>query len=108
MADNASKDIHSPNDDARRVQSERGYAPWSEEEPKSEGSGDLKAQIQRKLEKASELSTEEIEVQVMGGRVTLVGTVKTREEKYLAQELVSQVAGVEDTENQLTVKESAA
>lgn len=43
------------------------------------------------------------EVRVQGGEVTLTGTVQSRDEKRLAEELAERVSGVTDVQNQLRI-----
>jgi len=50
------------------------------------------------------LDCSEVEVTVANGEVTLTGTVRTRQEKFLAEEIADDVSGVHDVHNQLRVK----
>lgn len=52
----------------------------------------------------SELDSRDIEVKVENCEVTLTGTVSDRRAKWLAEELIDQVRGVDDVHNQLRVK----
>jgi hypothetical protein len=46
----------------------------------------------------------ESEVQVKGGDVTLTGSVNSREEKRLAEDLIENISGVKEVNNQLRVQ----
>jgi osmotically-inducible protein OsmY len=50
-----------------------------------------------------ELDATDIEVQVEGGAVTLMGTVDSSDARLLAEELVESVTGVREVHNQLKV-----
>lgn len=50
------------------------------------------------------LDVSEVEVTVSNGEVTLTGTVRTRQEKFLAEEIADDISGVNDVHNQLRVK----
>jgi len=54
------------------------------------------------------LDCTDVEVSVSGGEVTLTGTVRTRQEKFLAEEIADDVSGVNDVHNQLRVKRDQA
>jgi len=54
------------------------------------------------------LDCSEVEVTVSNGEVTLTGTVRTRQEKFLAEEIADDVSGVNDVHNQLRVKREQA
>lgn len=55
-----------------------------------------------------ELDASDIEIRVAGGEVTLLGTVRDRYDKRLAEDLAEQVSGVQDINNQLRVTPGAA
>jgi osmotically-inducible protein OsmY len=50
------------------------------------------------------IDASDIEVNLKGGEVTLSGSVRTREEKRLAEDLVERVTGVRDVNNHLRVR----
>jgi osmotically-inducible protein OsmY len=50
------------------------------------------------------LDCSEVEVSVSNGEVTLTGSVLSRQEKFLAEEIADDVTGVSDVHNQLRVK----
>jgi hypothetical protein len=54
------------------------------------------------------LDPSEIEVTVSSGEVTLSGTVQSRREKYLAEEIADDVSGVNEVNNQLRVRREEA
>jgi osmotically-inducible protein OsmY len=55
----------------------------------------------------AEVDATEVEVKVIEGEVTLVGTVTSREQKRRAGFIADRIAGVRDVHNQLRIEESA-
>ena len=98
-----------------------GEQTWGEEQYRRErqaeqrGSGDrrvsqrrrpdetLSRELQEILTADPELDATDIEVQVEGGAVTLMGTVDSSDARLLAEELVESVTGVREVHNQLKV-----
>jgi osmotically-inducible protein OsmY len=64
----------------------------------------LAREIQEILTQDPELETSEIEVQVEGGAVTLLGIVDSSDAKLMAEELADSVAGVREVHNRLKVE----
>jgi osmotically-inducible protein OsmY len=64
----------------------------------------LAREIQEILTEDPELEASEIEVQVEGGAVTLMGTADSSDAKLLAEELAESVAGVREVHNRLRVE----
>jgi osmotically-inducible protein OsmY len=63
----------------------------------------LTRELQEILTQDPELDASEIDVEVVGGAVTLRGTVDSGDAKLLAEELVESVTGVREVHNQLRV-----
>ncbi|HKU60057.1 MAG TPA: BON domain-containing protein [Gemmatimonadales bacterium] len=63
----------------------------------------LAADIHEILTQDPELDTTEIEVEVAGGAVTLMGTVDSGDARMLAEELVESLTGVREVHNRLRV-----
>jgi len=63
----------------------------------------LKDDIQEALIRNSHIDASELEVQVKDGEVTLTGTVHSREEKRMAEEVAEVVIGVQEVQNNLRV-----
>jgi osmotically-inducible protein OsmY len=63
----------------------------------------LARELHEILTKDPELDATEIEVGVVGGAVTLTGTVDSSDAKLLAEELVESVSGVREVHNNLKV-----
>jgi osmotically-inducible protein OsmY len=64
----------------------------------------LAREINEILTEDPELEAGEIEVQVEGGAVTLIGTVDSSDAKFLAEELAESVLGVREVHNRLRVE----
>lgn len=64
----------------------------------------IREDVNDRLMQSSDLDPSEIEVNVNGGEVTLVGTVSSRHEKFLAEQLAESVSGVKDIANQLRLQ----
>jgi len=63
----------------------------------------LAQELQEILTKDPELDSNEIEVEVEGGAVTLRGVVDSSDARLLAEELVESVTGVREVHNNLKV-----
>jgi osmotically-inducible protein OsmY len=61
-----------------------------------------------RLTDAPDLDASDIEVRVNNGEVTLGGTVRTRGDKRLSEDLIERVAGVREVHNNLRVGQAAA
>jgi len=66
----------------------------------------VKEEISDLLTSHHEVDPSEVEIKVSNCEVTLTGTVNSREEKRLIEDLVSQIQGVNDVTNQLHVQPS--
>jgi hypothetical protein len=67
----------------------------------------IREEVNDMLLGAYELDSENIEVSVKDGEVTLTGTVSDRNDKWEAEQLASAVLGVDEVINQLRVKRSS-
>jgi osmotically-inducible protein OsmY len=102
-----------------------GEATWGEEQFRAErreeqggmpGAGQRRPRGQRRPDESlaqdlkeiltndPELDATEVEVEVVGGAVTLRGVVYSSDAKLLAEELVESVAGVREVHNQLRIE----
>ena len=66
----------------------------------------IKEDVSDRLAEDGFLDASEIEVKVKDGIVMLTGTVESREEKRLAEEIAEDCSGVKDVQNQLRVMDS--
>jgi osmotically-inducible protein OsmY len=64
----------------------------------------IREDVNDRLAEQHEVDPSEIEVAVSNGDVTLTGTVNSRHEKFLAEEIADDVSGVNDVQNQLRVR----
>jgi osmotically-inducible protein OsmY len=64
----------------------------------------IREDVSDRLAQQDQVDPSDIEVQVQNGEVTLTGTVQSRHEKFLAEELADDVSGVSDVHNQLRVR----
>jgi hypothetical protein len=64
----------------------------------------IREDVSDRLAQQDQVDPSDIEVQVQNGEVTLTGTVQSRHEKFLAEELADDVSGVTDVHNQLRLK----
>jgi osmotically-inducible protein OsmY len=64
----------------------------------------LAREIHEILTEDPELEASEIEVQVEGGAVTLIGIVDSSDAKLMAEELAESVTGVREVHNRLRVE----
>jgi len=63
----------------------------------------IREDVNDRLSMQDDLDPSEIEVAVSNGEVTLTGSVMSRHEKFLAEEIADDVSGVTDVHNQLRV-----
>ncbi|MET0339954.1 MAG: BON domain-containing protein [Polyangiales bacterium] len=64
----------------------------------------IREDVSDRLGTSDRLDPSEIEVTVSSGEVTLTGSVQSRGEKYLAEEIADDVSGVNEVNNQLRVR----
>lgn len=64
----------------------------------------IREDVSDRLALQDHIDPSEIEVNVSNGEVTLTGTVQSRHEKFLVEEIADDVAGVNDVHNQLRVQ----
>jgi hypothetical protein len=64
----------------------------------------IREDVSDRLAHQDELDPSDIEVMVSNGEVTLSGTVQSRHEKFIAEEIADSVSGVSDVHNQLRVR----
>jgi osmotically-inducible protein OsmY len=62
-------------------------------------------EIARRLTWSGQLNAAGINVNVKDGEVTLSGTVNSRKDKRLAEDIVDSVGGVVDVHNELMIKQ---
>jgi len=67
----------------------------------------IKDDINDRLTEHSYHDASNIDVQVLGGEATLTGTVESRYEKRLAEDLAEDVSGVKNVENRIRVRETS-
>ena len=89
----------------------RATSEWDQANYAGRGPRGYKRSDQRILEEVCDRLTDDpridasdIEVNVKSGEVTLAGSVRTREEKRYAEELVERLSGVREVNNHLKVK----
>ncbi|HEX5656953.1 MAG TPA: BON domain-containing protein [Polyangiales bacterium] len=68
----------------------------------------VREDVNDRLALQDELDPSDIEVRVENGEVTLTGTVRSRHEKFRAEEIADDVSGVSDVHNQLRVGSAQA
>ena len=68
----------------------------------------IKDEVCETLYSSYEVDASDIEVQVKEGTVTLIGTVNTRAMKRLAEDLIDDVSGVLDVQNQLSINRNVS
>ncbi|MDF3064866.1 MAG: hypothetical protein K0R38_467 [Polyangiaceae bacterium] len=66
----------------------------------------IREDVCERLSQDDEVDASEISVRVEGGEVTLEGSVETRRQKHRAEELASEVLGVDDVHNSVRVRKS--
>jgi osmotically-inducible protein OsmY len=66
----------------------------------------IREEICDRLTDDPRIDASDIEVNVKGGELTLNGSVRTREEKRFAEDLVERISGVRDVNNHLRVRPS--
>lgn len=64
----------------------------------------IREDVSDRLALQDDVDPSDIEVSVSGGEVTLTGTVMSRREKFVAEEIADDVSGVSDVHNQLRVR----
>lgn len=64
----------------------------------------IREDVSDRLAHQNHLDPSEIEVAVANGEVTLTGTVDSRNEKFLAEEIADDVSGVNDVHNQIRLR----
>lgn len=68
----------------------------------------IREDVNDRLSQQDDFDPSDIEVAVANGDVTLTGTVQSRHEKFLAEEIADDVSGVNDVHNQLRVRREQA
>jgi len=68
----------------------------------------VREDVNDRLAQQDDFDPSDIEVTVSNSEVTLTGTVQSRHEKFLAEEIADDVSGVNDVHNQLRVRRDAA
>jgi len=68
----------------------------------------IREDVSDRLAQQYDVDPTDIEVLVSSGEVTLTGTVQTRREKFLAEEIADDVGGVSEVHNQLRVRREGA
>ena len=78
--------------------------------PKSYRRSDVRVSedVSERLMRDPRIDASDIEVRVENGTVTLSGTVEDRDTKWLAEDVVEDVSGVREVENQLKVRRRSA
>jgi hypothetical protein len=64
----------------------------------------IREDVNDRLSQQDDLDPTEIEVMVSNSEVTLTGSVQSRQEKFLAEEIADDVSGVTEVHNQLRVR----
>lgn len=64
----------------------------------------IREDVNDRLAQQYDIDPSDVEVQVSSGEVTLVGTVQSRREKFIAEEIADDVSGVSEVHNQLRVR----
>jgi len=64
----------------------------------------IREDVNDRLAQQFDFDPSDVEVQVSGGEVTLTGTVQSRHEKFIAEEIADDVSGVSEVHNQLRVR----
>ena len=64
----------------------------------------IREDVNDRLAQQFDFDPSDVEVAVSGGEVTLTGTVRSRHEKFIAEEIADEVSGVNEVQNQLRVK----
>jgi hypothetical protein len=80
--------------------------PHSGRGPQGYRRGDdrIEEDVCERLTQAGQLDASNIEVRVENGEVTLSGTVESRRDKRLAEDVIESVSGVQDVHNQIRVQ----
>jgi osmotically-inducible protein OsmY len=64
----------------------------------------IREDVNDRLAQQFDFDPSDVEVQVSAGEVTLTGTVQSRHEKFIAEEIADDVGGVNEVHNQLRVR----
>jgi osmotically-inducible protein OsmY len=64
----------------------------------------IREDVNDRLAQQFDFDPSDVEVQVSAGEVTLTGSVQSRHEKFLAEEIADDVGGVNEVHNQLRVR----
>lgn len=105
--------FESPLIKGREISRSRARAPETHTRPDYRGRGPrgyrrtdetIREDVSEALYRSSEVDASEIEVFVSTGKVTLKGTVRTREQKKMAESTIENLAGVEDVYNELRLQ----
>ena len=67
----------------------------------------IQAEVAELLRLSAEIDSNDIEITVRDGQVTLLGTIPEKEMKYLAEENIKHVAGLKNIQNFLTPENEA-
>jgi len=68
----------------------------------------IREDVCERMCECGELDASEIEVRVSNAEVTLLGAVRDRQDKRLAEDLTDQVSGVREVHNQIRVTQPGA
>ena len=68
----------------------------------------IQEDVSEELTRSGDLDASDIEVRVENGEVTLTGTVESRQDKRLAEDIADRCSGVQEVHNQLRVKHRVA
>lgn len=64
----------------------------------------IRQDVSHRLMTHPDITASEVEIQVSGGIVTLIGTVEDRHEKRLAEYIAEDAVGVDDVDNRLKIR----
>jgi hypothetical protein len=64
----------------------------------------IREDVNDRLAQQYDFDPSDVEVQVANGEVTLTGTVRSRHEKFIAEEIADDVSGVNEVHNQIRVR----
>jgi osmotically-inducible protein OsmY len=87
------------------TRSGRNFGPHTGRGPKNYTRSDerIREEVSDRLEQDGDIDASEIEVKAQNGLVTLSGSVETRQEKHMAEQLAEDCAGVKDVQNLIKV-----
>jgi osmotically-inducible protein OsmY len=91
---------------SERFRAERSAGPYAGRGPKGYRRSDdrIREDLCDMLCEHGGIDARDVEVQIVNGEVTLLGFVRSRQEKRLAEDLAEDVSGVRDVHNQLRVQ----